>query len=109
MKLLTKAQRDKLAWNGRERDDLDPKPVCKWFNPTGVGTWLVFWTDPEDPDRAFVLADLGSPELGWVRISELEKITFPVVLGIERDKWFEPDDTMTGYAEKARVAGRIEA
>ena len=42
-------------------------------------------------------------------ISELENIKGPVGLGIERDKWFEPDDTMTGYAEKARVAGRIEA
>ena len=33
MKLLTKAQRDKLAWNGRERDDPDPKPVCKVVQP----------------------------------------------------------------------------
>ena len=40
MKLLTEAQRTKLLANGNRRG-ADHKPVVKWFNPCGAGTWLL--------------------------------------------------------------------
>ena len=40
MKLLTEEQRTKLLANGTRRG-ADHKPVVKWFNPCGAGTWLL--------------------------------------------------------------------
>ena len=50
MKLLTEAQRTKLLANGT-RTGPDHAPVVKWFNPCGVGTWLLSELDPEYPDE----------------------------------------------------------
>ena len=93
MKLLTKAQYDRLIANGRKQDpvrgtpdEIDVEPVVKLFNPAGIGTWLLTELDPECPDIAFGLCDLGYPELGSVSISELESVRGPLGLGIERDR-----------------------
>jgi len=84
MKLLTKEQIDRLARNGRANAERieddgnthDFEPVVKLFMPDGAATWLLTETDPEDPDIAFGLCDLGMgcPELGTVRLSELESV-----------------------------------
>ena len=89
MKLITDTQREQLLANGTNRDRDHPLAV-KLFNPAGAGTWLVSKLDPEDPDIAFCLADLGCPELGSVRISELESFRGPIGLSIERDLHFNP-------------------
>ena len=108
MKLLTKALRAKLLANGA-RPGADHKPPLKLFNPTGSATWLVSELDPEDPDIAHCLADLGMghPEIGSVRISELAAFRGRFGLGIERDLHFRPKHAMSTYAEAARAAGRI--
>ena len=108
MKLLTKALREKLLANGA-RPGADHKPPCKLFNPNGAATWLVSELDPEDPDIAHCLADLGMgyPEIGSVRISELAAFRGRFGLGIERDLHFRPKHAMSIYAEAARAAGRI--
>ena len=64
MKLLTKALRERLLKNGRNRDR-DHSPVLKLFNPCGAATWLISELD-EDGETMFGLADLGfgTPELG---------------------------------------------
>ena len=72
MKLLTEEQRTKLLANGARRGD--HKPVVKWFNPCGAGTWLLSELHPEYPDECgFGLADLGfdTPELGSIGLLEL--------------------------------------
>lgn len=48
-------------------------------------------TDPECPDIAFGLCDLGMgfPELGSVSISEIQSVRGNLGLPIERDKYFE--------------------
>jgi hypothetical protein len=109
MKLLTKTIRLKLEANFKNPDD-DHKPVVKLFNPVGAATWLLTEIEP-DGDLAFGLCDLGvgSPELGCVSISELEGITLPLGLGIERDVFFTADKTISQYAEDARVNGFLEA
>ena len=85
MKLLTKSIREQLLRNGRipltpltkqGEADADFLPVVKLFTPDAACTWLLTELDPEDPDIAFGLCDLGMgcPELGSVRISELESV-----------------------------------
>ena len=108
MELLTPELREQLLANG-SNPDRDRVPAVKWFNPAGAGTWLIVDADPEDPDIHFGLMDLGfgTPELGSVRLSELEAFQGPFGLGIERDLWFEGRWPISVYAEAARRAGRI--
>jgi hypothetical protein len=83
----------------------------KLFDPCGAGTWLLTELDPEDDDLAFGLCDLGTglPELGSVRISELESHKGPLGIGIERDLHFAPDKTLSAYATDAQAQGRVHA
>lgn len=119
MQLITAQQLATLAENGRTNaarsvtgdDPIDFKPVVKLFNPDGAATWLLTETDPEDSDIAFGLCDLGfgCPELGSVRISEIASVRTARGLKIERDMYFEPDATLSQYADAARRAGCIRA
>ncbi len=86
-------------------------PLVKLFMPDGAGTWLLSETDPDDPDIAFGLCDLGfgCPELGSVRLSELAAARGGLGLPIERDLHFRARHRLTTYADQARAAGRIVA
>ena len=116
MKLLTNALRAQLLENGCRQDpvcgtvdEMDFVPVVKLFTPDANCTWLLTELDPEDPDIAFGLCDLGLgfPELGTVRISELESLRGPMGLPIERDLYIVPRKSLAEYASDARNAGRI--
>jgi hypothetical protein len=112
MKLLTKEIERKLVANHAivMEDDREPlKPVVKFFNPTGVGTWLV--SDIDEHGNMFGLCDLGmgSPELGYVSIHELMAIQLPFGLSVERDLGFKADKPLIEYANEARVVGYINA
>lgn len=116
MKLLTQAQHDRLLANGRQqdplrgtRDEIDFKPVVKLFNLWGGGTWLLTELDPDDPDIAFGLCDLGvgTPELGSVRISELRDHAGPFGLNFARDLHWSPRGTLMDYARAAWDAGYV--
>ena len=121
MKLYTKAQHRTLIKQGQasaamlaandnlDGDTPDHWPVVKWFDPCGAATWLVSELDPDDPDVAFGLADLGmgAPELGKIDVAELRRYRGPVGLGIERDLHFRSDKSLREYAEEARKFGRI--
>jgi hypothetical protein len=119
MKLFTSEQLKKLLANGkanRQRqeqglDEIDFKPVVKLFTPDGGATWLLTEIDPDEPDIAFGLCDLGMgfPELGNVSLAELAEVRGQLGLPIERDKWFEADKTLSAYAEEARKKERIDA
>lgn len=112
MKLITAEQREQMLANGREsaaRSDTDHPPVVKLFTPDAGCTWLLSELDPDDPDIAFGLCDLGMgyPELGSVRISELESVCGKLGLPVERDRYFKADKPMSAYADEAREAERI--
>lgn len=119
MELLTDAQRARMIANGtvnaaRIADDgntVDQEPVVKLFCPWGAGTWLLSELDPEDPDVAFGLCDLGMgcPELGSVSMAELASVRGPGGLRIERDLHFTAAKTLGAYASEAREAGGIIA
>ncbi|MCY4502474.1 MAG: DUF2958 domain-containing protein [Alphaproteobacteria bacterium] len=108
MDLVTPEIREQLIANGRNPDG-NHVPAVKWFNPVGAATWLITDADPEDPDIHFGLADLGfgCPELGSVRLSELQNYEGPFGLGIERDLFFTGRHPISVYAKAARDAGRI--
>jgi hypothetical protein len=117
MKLLTKSIRAQLLRNGEIRKHLveegkveaDFLPVVKLFTPDAGCTWLLTELDPDDPDIAFGLCDLGigCPELGSVRISELESVRGRLGLPVERDRYFAPGHTLSVYARAARKAEAI--
>lgn len=113
MKLLTKAIEKKLLTNNVEMvisgGELSQKPVVKYFNPVGSGTWLI--SDMDEEGRMFGLADLGfgTPEMGYVMLEELETVKVGFGLGIERDLGFEADKTVSEYAKEAREVGYVAA
>ena len=114
MELFTRTQFATLLENGQKYNDdpdFNPKPVVKLFNPVGAATWLIASVDPDYPDHAFGLCDLGMqcPELGSVSVEELTAYSGPLSLGIERDIHFEADKTLSEYADEARKNHRIMA
>jgi hypothetical protein len=115
MKLLTSEQKAQMLKNGLAESKGDPTytptPVVKLFTPDAACTWLLAELDPEDPDIAFGLCDLGMgfPELGSVRMSELESVRGRLGLPVERDRSFSPTKTLLEYAREAQASERITA
>ena len=117
MKLLTKPIEAALLRNGRVQQALaeegkaeaDFIPVVKFFTPDAGCTWLLTELDPEEPDIAFGLCDLGMgyPELGSVSLSEIKALRGRLGLPVERDRFFEARHTLSVYAKAARQAGQI--
>jgi hypothetical protein len=116
MQLLTPSIREQLLANGRAQepvrgteDEIDFKPAVKLFTPDAGCTWLLSELDPDEPDIAFGLCDLGMgcPELGSVRISEIESVRGPLGLPVERDLYFTPVHPLSVYARAARNAEAI--
>ena len=93
--LINPEQRAELFANGARANagqDTDPAPVVKLFTPDADATWLLCELDPDDPDLAFGLCDLGhgTPELGHVLISEIAAVRGRLGLPVERDLYFTP-------------------
>lgn len=114
MKLITKTQYERMRLNGirsQEDPDFDPEPVVKLFTPDANATWLLTELDPDDPDLAFGLCDLGlgCPELGSVRISEIKTVRGKFGLPVERDMSFRSGKALSAYADQARLDQYIKA
>lgn len=112
--LLTAAIRRQLLQYGqksRSQPDFDPVPVVKLFTPDANATWLLTELNSDNPDLAFGLCDLGlgSPELGYVSLSELANIRGRLGLPVERDRWFAPTEALSVHLQRARQCGRIAA
>ena len=86
-------------------------PAVKLFTPDAACTWLLTEIDPDDPDIAFGLCDLGmgTPEIGSVSLSELASIRGRLNLPVERDLYFTATKTLSAYADEARAHGAIKA
>ena len=63
------------------------KVVVKYFNPCGAGTWLI--TEGEKQENGdwllFGYCHIFEWEWGYVMLSELESVTLPFGLSIERE------------------------
>ncbi len=93
MKLLTKTIEKKFEkhpiYSQREKG-IDAKVLVKFFNPTGVGTWLITEAEKqEDGDwRLYGYCEVGADwEWGYVMFSELQNFRGRWGLGIERELW----------------------
>lgn len=99
MKLITKALEErfeKYPLGSQEGLGGKAKVIAKFFNPMGVGTWII--TEGEKTENGdyemFGYCNLGDDEmaeLGYVMLSELENIKLPYGLGIERDLYMPKD------------------
>ena len=72
------------------------KVIAKFFNPTGVGTWLITEASKlENGDyEMFGYCHLGDDEmaeLGYVYLSQLESLKLPFGLSVERDLYMPKD------------------
>ena len=112
MELLTKKIHAELKANYEASQKAGPevtvdhKPVVKFFNPAGMGTWLI--TEMDDDEIMFGLCDLGYPELGYVSLAELREFKGVLGLGIERDLYFTADRPLSEYTEIANEKGHID-
>lgn len=116
MKLLTAEIREHLIANGRRQApvkgtdaEIDFFPVVKLFTPDAQCTWLLSEIDPDEPDLAFGLCDLGLgfAELGSVSLSELGALRGRLGLPVERDLTFTARHPLSVYASAAHKVGRI--
>ena len=90
MKLLTKKLTEKLQAANPSTAQV---PICKFFNPCGNATWLIFAQETgEDSDTLWGAADLGFGivEYGTISLSELQSLKLPFGLHIERDLHWSP-------------------
>ena len=111
MRLILDHHRTALIANW-ENETQDHAPVIKLFTPWAAATWLISELKPgtvPEEDLLFGLCDLGlgCPEPGYVALSELKSLRGPVGLRIERDVHFEPQATLSVYADAARSAEHI--
>ena len=114
MMLMTKKIKEQLiknfTANVNREEPIDHVPVLKLFGG-GSCTWLITEYDQEN-DILFGLCDLGMgfPEVGHVSFQELREVRFkPFGLGIERDRHFRTDKTLSQLADEATQAQRITA
>ena len=66
--------------------------------------WLLTALDPVDADTAFGLIDLGigMPELGTVKLSDLESIVGPRKQPVMRDRYFQAARPLSEYLRLAQ-------
>ena len=112
--LLTQTIRQKLLANGARSaagEHIDPVPVVKLFTPDANATWLLTEIDPDNPDIAFGLCDLGlgCPELGSVSLKEIERFRGPLGLPVERDRHYGETRRLSEVAKMARRTGSVSA
>lgn len=111
MDLVTTDQKETLLANGRRMMEADIStsvwPVIKLFTPDAHATWLLAWMDPTDEDIMWGLCDLGYPEIGPVRLSEIAAVRGALGLPVERDLYFTARKSLFAYASEARERGHI--
>lgn len=107
MNLIPEGLRRRLVGNGAlsaRGEDHDPFPVVKLS--AGASVWLLTELDPDDPDLAYGLCDLGlgTPKLDHVRLSDLARIAGDALVC---DHDFVARQPLSGYLRDAKAAGAI--
>ena len=90
MMLMTKELEkvfEKYPIGSQDGKGMDAEVVVKYFNPCGVGTWLITeGGKQENGDWLFFgYCHLFEWEWGYVTLSELESVRLPFGLSIERE------------------------
>jgi len=92
MELMTKEiekRLEKFPIGSQDEKGMDAEVVVKYFNPYGAGTWLITeGVKIEGGDwELFGYCHISEWEWGYVILSELESLSLPFGLGIERDMY----------------------
>ena len=111
-RLITEDERRQLLAHGRARaggEAIDPLPVVRLFTPDAHAIWLLTALDPVDADTAFGLIDLGigMPELGTVKLSDLESIVGPRKQPVMRDRYFQAARPLSEYLRLGQENGSV--
>lgn len=87
--LMTKALESRFNQVGRQENVGDPLVIAKYFNPYGAGTWYCTEYDPGTREFFCWVSGLGTDELGYTSLSEMEELKGPGgAPGIERDYYW---------------------
>lgn len=93
MKLMTKEiekRLEKFPIGSQDGKGMDAEIIVKYFTPFGNGTWLI--TEGEKTEEGdwelFGYCHISEWEWGYVILSELESLSLPFGLGVERDMYF---------------------
>lgn len=92
MNLLDKTLLGEFKKIGDQSDNPDPLVICKFFNPTGAGSWYAISYDPVDKvffGYVSIFRD-HNDELGSFSLKEISEFREHFGLGIERDLFFKP-------------------
>lgn len=86
-------------------------PICKWFNPTGAQTWILFAAEEYQGEDTILYgcADLGFGVVEYGPMSLEEMLQFRRMgLGIERDiNWkADPKKDLAYYLNLDTLAGQ---
>jgi len=101
MKLITEEIRKNLPPLYACQDQEDPIARVKFFTPWSFWTWYAVEFD--GTDLFFGLVDGFDVELGYFSLSELQDLTGPAGLRIERDLYFTPAPLSTLRTRAARA------
>jgi hypothetical protein len=89
MKLITeKVKKELPGLYSQEKKGMDAIAHVKYFCPWNNWTWYA--TEFDGKDTFFGLVKGFEEELGYFTLSELEGVTGPMGLKIERDLYFKP-------------------
>lgn len=88
MKLMTKELLSRSPKLYSTENIKDPMVICKFFAPWSNWTWYVTEFDGQDTFFGYVVG--FDSELGYFSLSELENVTGPLGLKVERDLYFDP-------------------
>ena len=80
----------------QEEKGMDSLVLVKYFNPCGVGTWII--TEAEEQDDGdwllFGYCHIYCWEWGYVSLNELKQLRLPFGLTIERDLYIPENATV---------------
>ena len=116
MSLITRQQRQQLLANGRAGREarrgglaFDPFPVVQLVSQDEWPRWLLSEIDPQNPDRAFGICDLGDapPQLGTVSLRGVGVLKAVLGIDVRQPRGFIADLSVSEYLECLRVHGRI--
>lgn len=106
MELITKELEEELAkhplYSNENTPLIEQEIIVKYFNPYGVGTWLI--TEAEKQDNGdylfYGLAHLIEWEAGYTTLKQLEEIRDnKELMSVERDLYLKDKTTIGEYLE----------
>jgi len=105
MKLFTKEILKKLPklYATEDTPEDEKKIPLKLFNPMGKQTWYIVEYDPVDRLAFGYVTGMLEDEFGYVSMDEIESITLPLGMKIERDLHWNMNNTI-GEVKNKKVS-----